>query len=414
MLVGWVLLAATTVAVVAAARDVPPQGPGIALDAGAMAALFRGAATGSGDGSSSSSSSTGGLFADTLAPAAFESASVSMDPTRYRLDEEGNAVRPFLIPRVAGGTPGSAAVQAHIAQTFASLGGWTVERDAFVDDTPFGRKPFTNIVATKNPRAPRKLVLAAHYDSKYFDSAKDPNHLEFVGATDSAVPCAILVALAKALNPLLDAQDPLAHTTLQLIFFDGEEAFVDWTNSDSLYGSRHLAERWQSMPDDGSLMDATATVGKQAEATAATASARETTSRLRAIDAFVLLDLLGDASSTFVNMNPDTAWLWARLVDIERRLATAGLLSASDKAAALLRSGTPAYFVPGAANAHQAVDDDHRPFKTRGVPIVHVIAVPFPKTWHTTLDDGDHVNPETASDLARIFALMIVEYLGLF
>ena len=29
--------------------------------------------------------------------------------------------------------------------------------------------------------------------------------------------------------------------SLQLIFFDGEEAFVRWTNTDSIYGSRHLA-----------------------------------------------------------------------------------------------------------------------------------------------------------------------------
>jgi len=31
--------------------------------------------------------------------------------------------------------------------------------------------------------------------------------------------------------------------TLQFIFFDGEEAFVDWTETDSLYGSRHLAKK---------------------------------------------------------------------------------------------------------------------------------------------------------------------------
>ncbi len=34
--------------------------------------------------------------------------------------------------------------------------------------------------------------------------------------------------------------------TLQFIFFDGEEAFVRWTRDDSTYGSRHLAEKWES------------------------------------------------------------------------------------------------------------------------------------------------------------------------
>lgn len=54
--------------------------------------------------------------------------------------------------------------------------------------------------------------------------------------------------------------------TLQLIFFDGEEAFHDWTATDSIYGARHLANRWGSVPS-GEI--------------------------LKSIDAFVLLDLLG-------------------------------------------------------------------------------------------------------------------------
>jgi len=41
-------------------------------------------------------------------------------------------------------------------------------------------------------------------------------------------------------------QSRLKDTSLQLIFFDGEEAFVEWTDTDSLYGSRHLAELMQT------------------------------------------------------------------------------------------------------------------------------------------------------------------------
>jgi glutaminyl-peptide cyclotransferase len=36
------------------------------------------------------------------------------------------------------------------------------------------------------------------------------------------------------------------NVTLQLIFFDGEEAFDSWTDTDSLYGSRHLAKKWEA------------------------------------------------------------------------------------------------------------------------------------------------------------------------
>lgn len=39
-----------------------------------------------------------------------------------------------------------------------------------MDETPYGKKRFTNIIATKDPQAPMKLTLAAHFDSKYFPS----------------------------------------------------------------------------------------------------------------------------------------------------------------------------------------------------------------------------------------------------
>jgi len=41
----------------------------------------------------------------------------------------------------------------------------------------------------------------------------------------------------------------LKGTSLQLIFFDGEEAFVDWTETDSLYGARHLAAQMEKTGD---------------------------------------------------------------------------------------------------------------------------------------------------------------------
>ena len=58
---------------------------------------------------------------------------------------------------------------------------------------------------------------------------------------------------------------PLSHQssspdlTLQLLFFDGEEAMFQWTATDSLYGSRHLAQQMESTPhpagaDDTNLL----------------------------------------------------------------------------------------------------------------------------------------------------------------
>ena len=72
---------------------------------------------------------------------------------------------------------------------------------------------------------------------------------QFVGATDSAMPCALMLDLAEVLDSLLDDRtsrvdegtfedEDVADVTLQLVFFDGEEAYKQWTATDSVYGSR--------------------------------------------------------------------------------------------------------------------------------------------------------------------------------
>lgn len=48
----------------------------------------------------------------------------------------------------------------------------------------------------------------------------------------------LFLSLMQPLLPFLQR----SALTLQLVFFDGEEAFEEWTDTDSLYGSRHLAE----------------------------------------------------------------------------------------------------------------------------------------------------------------------------
>lgn len=83
--------------------------------------------------------------------------------------------------------------------------GWSVESDPFEENTPiFGHLQFENIVATLNPNARRYLVLACHYDSKYY------RENDFVGATDSAVPCAMMINLAHVLD------EPLKKTLSQV------------------------------------------------------------------------------------------------------------------------------------------------------------------------------------------------------
>jgi hypothetical protein len=48
-----------------------------------------------------------------------------------------------------------------------------------------------------------------------------------------------------------------------------------------------------------------------------------------------------------------------------------------------------------------------------GVPICHLIAVPFPSVWHTMGDNEDALHMDTVNDLALIFRVLVTEYLGL-
>lgn len=67
----------------------------------------------------------------------------------------------------AADTENNTKVRDYIASTMRTLG-WTVELDEFTDRTPYGDKRFANVVATKDPKAARRVILAAHFDSKFF------------------------------------------------------------------------------------------------------------------------------------------------------------------------------------------------------------------------------------------------------
>ena len=51
------------------------------------------------------------------------------------------------------------------------------------------------------------------------------------------------------------------------------------------------------------------------------------TTVLSHIQCFILLDLLGDPTSTIYNLNPGTAWMFDRLVEAQEKLAGLQLLS---------------------------------------------------------------------------------------
>lgn len=164
--------------------------------------------------------------------------------------ENGKLLAPILIPRVAG-TPGQTAAQQHFVNFFAKeLPKWSIEWYNSTSTTPVtGSKqvPFQNLVFKREPPWVQEgqsnlLTLVAHYDSKI-----TPNG--FIGATDSAVPCAILMHVARTLDKFVtqmyDEMSALGEggsvdmdMGVQILLLDGEEAFKQWTDTDSLYGAR--------------------------------------------------------------------------------------------------------------------------------------------------------------------------------
>ena len=74
----------------------------------------------------------------------------------------------ILIPR-SPDTANNTLVRQYIISTLQRLN-WHIEEDAFNATTPYGVKSFTNVIATKDPAASRRVIVAAHFDSKFFST----------------------------------------------------------------------------------------------------------------------------------------------------------------------------------------------------------------------------------------------------
>lgn len=159
----------------------------------------------------------------------------------------GALLAPLLIPRVPG-TDGQAKAQQHFVSFFrAHLPQWDVLWQNSTSTTPATgdrQIPFANLILRREPPWMKKrpgaggyLTLVAHYDSKIAPEG-------FVGATDSAAPCAVLMDVARAVEGYLGRMwakgegEGGGGEGVQILLLDGEEAFVSWTDTDSLYGAR--------------------------------------------------------------------------------------------------------------------------------------------------------------------------------
>lgn len=156
-------------------------------------------------------------------------------------------------PRPAGSS-GLKAVQGYVTAELEKAG-WSVKEQAFKRNTPAGEISFVNLRARFAPKGQDAWkttptgILCAHLDSKPIPG------VEFLGADDAASACGAILEIAR----FLAKHRPEQAAGLELVFFDGEEAFgPSITTLDGLYGSREYAGLWRNQaqkPRFGILLD---------------------------------------------------------------------------------------------------------------------------------------------------------------
>jgi glutaminyl-peptide cyclotransferase len=209
----------------------------------------------------------------------------------------------------------------------AHLKGDDVESDSFTADTPEGKFPVHNIIAKFPGAKDGIIVIASHYDTNY-----PLRNTSFIGANDGAATSALLLEFANQLRG-----KPNDGYSVWLLFTDAEEAVKSWTSDDSVYGTKHLAAKWQA--------DGTA----------------------KKIKAFLLADMIGDADLDIDRDKNSTPWVQSVVYEAATRLGYQSHFFVRDN----------------------AIFDDHGPFMKIGVPCADIIDINYGYNgvFHHTIQD---------------------------
>lgn len=247
-------------------------------------------------------------------------------------------------PRTAG-TPANAKLRAFIRQQLMKHG-CEIVPDRFTATTPGGPVQMENIIAKFPGKSGRGVAVTGHFDTKQLP--------RFVGANDGGSSTGFLLELASALQGIPHRDD------VYLVFFDGEEAYREWTAADSLYGSRHLSAKWLA---DGTL------------------------AKLKAL---INIDMIGDKDLRLIYEMNSAASLRKLVWD------TADSLGYSD---AFPRSGSQ-------------IEDDHMPFLGAGVKALDLIDFdygPNNSYWHTPQDTMDKLGAHSFEVVGAVVMRVVKE-----
>lgn len=242
-------------------------------------------------------------------------------------------------------SPANKKLQAYIV-SHLRLSGCEVTEDRFNGQTPQGPVAMRNLLCRFPGKSGKAIVFSGHYDTKTVP--------QFVGANDGGSSTGLLLEMAAVLAGVPRKDD------VYLVFFDGEEAYGEWTDSNSLYGSRHLAEKWAA---DGTLAK---------------------------VKALINVDMIGDKDLSLVYNSGSAASLQKTVWDAAGRL------------------GYSQYFSTGGG----VTGDDHVPFLQRGVKALDLIDFdygPNNQYWHTPADTMDKLSAQSLQVVGTVLQKVLPE-----
>jgi Zn-dependent M28 family amino/carboxypeptidase len=196
--------------------------------------------------------------------------------------------------------------------------------------TPLGIKKMVNIRASRPGTRPTSIALTGHYDTKLY------NDRMFVGASDGGSSAAWVLEMARATSGIK------LQNTLEFVFFDGEEAVLEWTDSDSVYGSKYDVAR------------------------------RNKAGTLRQLKALILVDMIGDKNLNIHREGQSTPWLVDTIWNTARAMG----------------------YTREFTNTTHIVADDHIPFRDAGIPVIDLIDFDYPH-WHEASDTLDKTSAQS-------------------
>ena len=223
--------------------------------------------------------------------------------------------------------------------------------DSFTGQTPAGPVPMVNIIYKFSGSSGKAIAVSGHYDTKRIPM------VHFVGANDGGSSTGFLLEFARTVSAMKHRDD------IYIVFLDGEEAVATWTDTDSRYGSRHLAAKWLS---EGVVPR---------------------------IKALINIDMIGDKNLDLSNDGNSSQALRNQVKQIAARL------------------GDSKYF----RSEEGGIEDDHLPFINAGVNAIDLIDLDFGpgnSYWHTAGDTIDKLDAHSFQVVGDIVLQLVKELDG--